>query len=245
MKQPGYQERAYRGAFKGADLVYFGVCVMETDLLIGAKSDLTKEAGAVVRKYRRQLEEYIARQPKFLTSLEPVEPLPGAPDIAVRMCTAAKAAGVGPMAAVAGAFSQIVGEELLAWTDEVIVENGGDIYIKSNIGRIAGIYAGESSLSGRLGVMVPSAVSPLGICTSSGTVGHSLSFGKADAAVILAKDAYLADAVATAVCNRVKTPEDISAAIEFGSTIEGVIGIVIIIGDKLGAWGKAELIKLT
>ena len=241
MKKPGYQERAYRDAFKGADLIYFDVRVMETDLRIGAKRDLAMEAESAVRKYRRQLEAYIGLQPDFLTSLAPIEPFPGAPEIALKMCAAAKLAGVGPMAAVAGAFSQLVGEELLAWTDEVIVENGGDIYMKTSVERIAAIHAGENPLSGKFGIVVSPAVSPIGICTSSGTVGHSLSFGKADAAVILAKDAFIADAAATAVCNRVQTADDITEALNFGMGIESVIGIVIIIGEEIGVLGQVEL----
>ena len=157
---------------------------------------------------------------------------------------AAKSAGVGPMAAVAGAISEYVGHALLEHVDEVIVENGGDIFIKSNRDRKMGIYAGESPLSNRLAVAVKAEDTPLGICTSSGSVGHSTSFGNADAVVIFSADTALADAVATRVGNMVRTKEDIGKAIEFAQGVSGVEGVVIVIGDGLGGWGKFEFVPV-
>jgi ApbE superfamily uncharacterized protein (UPF0280 family) len=123
----------------------------------------------------------------------------------------------------------------------VIVENGGDIFLKIASKRIVGIYAGDSPLTGKVGLEINPKDTPLGVCTSSGTVGHSLSFGKADAVVITADSAALADAAATAVCNRVKQPEDINSAIELGRRIPGLKGIVIIMGSSIGAWGDVKL----
>jgi ApbE superfamily uncharacterized protein (UPF0280 family) len=145
------------------------------------------------------------------------------------------------MAAVAGAVSELVGFELLNYSDEIIVENGGDIFIKTNSKRKVGIYAGKSPLSEKIAIEIAPERTPIGICTSSGTVGHSLSFGKADAAVILAKDTFLCDAVATATGNRVKASGDIESAIEFAAGIDGVEGVLVIVGDKIGAWGDISL----
>ncbi len=239
-----YEERKYRNLFKAANLEYFNVCVRETDLQIAAHSNLHDLALSLVRKYRLQLEVYIKLQPVFLTSLVPVSPLPGAPDIAISMCEAAKKAGVGPMAAVAGAISEAVGKELLKHSPEVIVENGGDIFIKTNSVRKIGIYAGLSPLSQKIAVEIEPGRTPVGICTSSGTVGHSLSFGKADAAVILARDAALADAAATALGNHVKCADDMERALEFAASIEGVEGALVIVGDRLAAWGDITLAKM-
>jgi len=236
-----YEERKYRDLFRGINLEFFDVCVMETDLRIGAASNVYEEAHRAVLKYREQIETYIRLQPQFLTSLQPVCCLPGAAEIIRRMCAAAELAGVGPMAAVAGAVSEMVGNDLLRLTPEIIVENGGDIFMKSRQVRKIGIYAGTSPLSEKISLVVSPEKTPVGICTSSGTVGHSLSFGRADAAVILARDAFLADAVATATGNRVREPADIDAALEFASGIPGVTGALIIIGDKLGAWGDVVL----
>jgi hypothetical protein len=145
------------------------------------------------------------------------------------------------MAAVAGAVAEFVGRELLEFSPEIIVENGGDIFLKINRKRIVGIYAGDSPLTGKLGLEINPQDTPLGVCTSSGTVGHSLSFGKADAVVVMAGSATLADAAATAICNKVKKPDDINGAIEIGRNIAGLKGIVIIIGSSIGVWGDVKL----
>lgn len=238
-----YEERVYRNLFKGIKLEFFDVYVDETDLRIGAQKNLYKEALEAVKRYREVLKEYIRIQPEFLTSLKPVECLADAPLIARKMCEAAYKAGVGPMAAVAGAFSELIGLELLKYSDEIIVENGGDIFIKSNINRRVGIYAGKSPLSEKLAINIEPNRMPIGICTSSGTVGHSLSFGKADAAVILSKDTFVSDAGATAVGNMVKDSGHIEKALEFAASIPGVEGAVIIVGDKMGVWGEVKLTK--
>lgn len=239
-----FEERLYRNRFKGINLTFFNVCILETDLCIGACSDLHEQAYNIAGKYRLQIEEYVKSHPDFLTSLIPVEPAPGAPYIITAMCGAARKAGVGPMAAVAGALSEVTGKELLRLSDEVIVENGGDIFMSTKAVRRVGIFAGKSPLSEKLALEIMPEKSPLGICTSSGTVGHSLSFGKADAALVVSADTFLADAVATALGNRVNSPEDMEAALEFASGVEGVEGALVIIGDKLGAWGDIKLASI-
>jgi len=236
-----YQPRTYRHWIKGRDLVSFDVVVKETDLHIRAPVNLTRPAYRLVRKYRNMLERYIDRHPLFLTTLEPLAPADDAPRIVKAMSEATAAVGVGPMAAVAGAIAQFVGEELLAFTSEVIIENGGDIYLKTTEKRVVGIYAGDSPLTGKLGLEVQPDETPLGICTSSGTVGHSLSLGKADAVVILAQSAILADAAATAVGNIVVLPEDINRGIELARSVQGLKGVVIIVRSVLGAWGDIRL----
>jgi ApbE superfamily uncharacterized protein (UPF0280 family) len=146
------------------------------------------------------------------------------------------------MAAVAGAMAQFVGRDLLSLTPNVIVENGGDIFLKCKDNINIGIFAGESPLSDRLAIRVGPEEMPVGICTSSATVGPSLSLGRADAVCVRSSSAALADAAATAVGNRVKTKKDIKKALAFGSQIKDVRGILIILGDELGVWGEMELI---
>lgn len=242
VKSQLYVPRTYRHQIKDTDLVSFTVTVQESDLFIRANSNLHDKALRLIRKYRKQLESYIARNPLFLTSLEPLTLGEDAPVIAKEMAVAAAKASVGPMAAVAGAVAEFVGKELLEFSPEIIVENGGDIYIKSNKKRTIGIYAGSSPLSGKIGIEIQAAETPLGICTSSGTVGHSLSFGKTDAAVVLAKSAAFADAAATAIGNIVKTSEDIPKAIDLAQQLNDIQGIIVIIGDKMGVWGKVRLV---
>lgn len=234
----------YRRLHHGADLTYFDVKVEQTDLCVGAARDLSREAMDLVRMCRDTLTAWIRSHEDFLTSLEPLDMPTKAPPLIASMYRAARSAGVGPMAAVAGTVAQAVGEGLTAQSPNVIVENGGDIYLAGDRDRTIGIYAGASPLSNKVGVKITADQLPLGICTSSGTVGHSLSFGKADAVMVLSPDAALADAAATAAANRVRTPRDIQHALDFLSGIPGITGAVAVAGDKMGAWGAIELCRL-
>ncbi|MBP1708227.1 MAG: putative cytosolic protein [Deltaproteobacteria bacterium] len=239
-----YEERTYRNLVKTDDLLKFEIMVKETDLLVRAKKDLSRETREAVLTYRHQLEAYIATHHEFAHSLVPLDEDPYAPRIVQEMIQTSRCANVGPMAAVAGAVAEFVSKDLLKLSEEVIVENGGDIYMATSRERTIGIYAGESPLSLKVGILVRAEDSPLGICTSSGTVGPSLSFGTADAICILSKSAALADAAATAVGNRVKTKKDIESGLEAGKNIEGILGTLIIIGDRMGAWGNISLVQL-
>jgi ApbE superfamily uncharacterized protein (UPF0280 family) len=182
-----YQPRTYRHCVSSLDLVSFSVVVGETDLHISASSDLTDEARRLIIKYRNLLEGYIKEQPLFLSALEPLPAAQGAPSIVKEMVRAAHQTGVGPMASVAGAIAHYVSSELLELSPELIIENGGDILLRSKRERTVAIYAGDSPLSGKIGLKIKDAATPLGVCTSSGTVGHSLSFGRADAVVAVAR----------------------------------------------------------
>jgi len=239
-----HEERTYRNLVKTDDLVNFEVIVKETDLLVRARKDLSRETRESVLKYRHQLETYIAMHPEFAGSLVPLDEDPYAPRIVQEMIRTSRCANVGPMAAVAGAVAEFVSKDLLTLSEEIIIENGGDIYLATSKERTIGIYAGDSPLSLKIGVLIQTEDSPLGICTSSGTVGPSLSFGKADAICILSKSAALADAAATAVGNRVKARKDIESGLETGKTIEGVLGTLIIIGERMGVWGNIRLVQL-
>lgn len=236
-----YEPRYYRCWTQATDLVSFRVVVRETDLYIAARTNLKRKALRLATKYRRTLEQYIAQQPGFLTATEPLPLNPEAPQIVATMLRAARETGVGPMAAVAGAIAGAVGADLLPFSPEVIVENGGDIYLRSLHKRVIGIYAGDSPLSGMIGVEVVGDGDPVGVCTSSGTVGHSLSYGRADAVITIAPDTTLADAAATAIGNLVQGSGDIELALKRAKTISGLRGAVIIVGREMGAWGDIRL----
>jgi ApbE superfamily uncharacterized protein (UPF0280 family) len=224
-----------------ADLVSFQVTLKETELFVRAGKNLRRQTVRLVAKYRDMLERYIRQQPVFLTALQPVTVADTAPDIVKEMAQAAQQTGVGPMAAVAGAIAEFVGQELLPSSPELIIENGGDIYLSSRRERVVGIYAGTSPLTGRIGLVCRGEDTPLGICTSSGTVGHSLSYGRADAVIAVSRSTALADAAATAIGNLIINPEDIPAGIEFAQGIDGLAGVVIIQGEKIGLWGDLQL----
>lgn len=236
-----YQPRTYRHWVKSKDLFSFRVVVKETDLAIRASSNLQSKAHKLVLKYRRLLEGYIKRNPAFLTSLDPLPPDDNAPRIVQAMLESAVKTGVGPMASVAGAINEFAGNELIALSPELIIENGGDIFLSCQEKRIVGIYAGQSPFTGNIGLEIAAEETPLGICTSSGTVGHSLSYGQADAVIALAGSCTLADAAATAIGNLIQQPTDIEKGIEFGREIEGLAGLLIINGENIGFWGNVKL----
>ena len=240
-----YEPRTYRHWIKDRDLTSFNIVVKETDLYIRASTNLKRKAHKLVLKYRNTLERYIGQHPLFLTSHEPLPIDENAPRIVKAMSESAARVGIGPMASVAGAIAEFVGNELLAFSPEIIVENGGDIYLKSLKKRLVGIYAGKSPLTGKIGLEINEADTPLGICTSSGTVGHSLSYGKADAVIVLSRSATLADAAATAIGNLIKQAGDIPSGIEFAKGIDGLKGVIIIKDDDVGLWGDVKICQLS
>lgn len=249
MTRKGYSHRHYRSLHQARDITYFEVKLKETDLAIGVDresfaQELVDLAEKEVIKLRGDLETYIILSPEFRTSFIPVPALPGAPPIVRTMIQAATRAGVGPMAAVAGAIAEAVGKRLEKYVREVIVENGGDIYINGGKDRIIAIFAGESPFSNRIAVRVKAGETPLGICTSSGTVGPSVSLGRADAVVIKSAETALADAVATGAGNLVKDGEDLVNALDYARAIEGVQGVLLVRGEELAAWGNIEIVPL-
>lgn len=246
IKNYPYHERNYRLKYTAKDLYYYNVKVKESDLAIGVdimsySDSLVSLCEKKLRQVRQIIEDYIAQHPDFKTSLVPIKLQPGAPEIIRYMSDAALMADVGPMAAVAGVVAQEIGIELMNYTQEVLVENGGDIYINTKLERNIAVFAGESPFSHKIGIKVYPEEGPLGICTSSGTVGPSLSFGQADAVVVKAQSTPLADAVATAAGNIVSTPDDFIKAIDLVKGIPGIQGILIIQKDQMAVWGNMEI----
>lgn len=235
------EERLYRSLINKDYLISYRLKIKESDLLISSDSDLSVPAEKSLIQHRQFLETYINAHPEFATSLLPLSDDNLAPPIVREMIRRTKICGVGPMASVAGAVAEFVGRDLLAKTENLIVENGGDIFLSSRRKSTIAVYAGESPLSFNVNIIVKPEETPLGICTSSATVGPSLSFGKADAVCVLSKSATLADAAASAIGNRVKKKADIRNALDYGRNIPGVSGVVIILGKDLGVVGEVEL----
>ena len=239
-----HQERTYRNLFHSAKLLSYKVVVKETDLLVYTEKKLEHETRELVLKLRGYVEAFIKTHPEFATSLIPCHLDGPASNIVEDMATAGKIAGVGPMAAIAGAIAEHVGFGLLKLTDQVIIENGGDIFIKTNMPVTVGIFAGKSPLSMNIGILVNCGRKPLAVCTSSATVGHSLSLGKADAVCVVADSCSIADAVATSIGNKVQSKADIENAVASGKRMREIRGIAVIVGDKVGMWGDLELVPL-
>jgi len=237
-------KRTYRTQVPRDHLVSFRTVVMETDLMIRADSDLAAACRDLVLRCRGYIENYIADHGEFATTLAPW-PISGPlPAIIKEMVIAGNHAGVGPMAAVAGAVAEHVGRGLLVQSREVVVENGGDLFIKLEKPATVGIYAGKSPLSMKVGVKVDSTAKPVAVCTSSGTLGHSLSFGKADAVTVISDSCCLADAAATSICNCIDSPAAVADAIEYGRSIKHVRGLIVIYGKTMGVWGEVDIERL-
>lgn len=239
-----YKKRTYRHINPPTGLVRFEVIVQETDLSVYARQSMETTARELVLQSRGIIEAYIRQFPRFARTLSPWVIAGPAPPIIREMAEAGENAGVGPMAAVAGVVAQYVGKGLLADSPEVIVENGGDIFVSVSRPVTVGILAGHSSAGRKLGIRITPGSHPMGICTSSGTVGHSLSLGRAEAVTVISTSCPVADAAATAVANHVQTPKDIRPAVDWAQTIPGVEGVVIIHGDNVAVWGNLDLVPI-
>lgn len=233
----------YRGALRGGRLVRFEVSVKESDLLVFAERDLSGAVRDILIDERARLERYIREVPGFQHSLVPLAVPVSAPRIVREMAAAGAACGVGPMAAVAGAVCDAVARALGGQTGELLIENGGDLFVRVARERVVGIFAGGGG-GPRLGLRVRPGRGGPGICTSSGRIGHSLSLGDSAAATVVAASSALADAAATAVGNRVRGAQGVRAGLAAARGVPGVLGAVILRGGELGAWGDVELVDL-
>ena len=239
-----FLDRTYRDFRSDGKWVTSAVVCKETDLYIRAEKDLSEQAFPAILQAREDIESYIRKHPDFRTSLAPLPFDPQAPPIVQDMLLASTRASVGPMASVAGAIAENVGKSLQAFSSEVVVENGGDVFLTTRSETTVGIFAGRSPLSMRMGMRIPPEETPCGICTSSGRVGPSLSFGKADAVTVWASSTALADAAATALANRILTPEDIEPSLAQAREIHGLKAALAILEDRIGLWGPVELVRL-
>lgn len=243
MFRTGLGERQYREEQSPGGLVTFRAVVDETDLWVAAHEDLTDFALGSIKQHRAEVEEYIAEHPAFASALKPwVVEVPGN-SLVSRMTDAATAVGIGPMAAVAGTIAEAVARDLSRLSEQVMVENGGDLYIVGGETRRVGIWAGHSPLTNRVGLEIQPG-DGTAVCTSSGTVGPSLSFGKADAAIVISPSGALADAAATELGNRVSGPDDMESALGWALSVTGVTGAVVIKGEAIGIKGNVQLIPI-
>ena len=207
--------------------------------------------------HRKLLEEYVSKNRHFLNSFSPIKVNTNVRIINI-MVEVAEMCDVGPMASVAGALADLMLESMkLRKINQVVesspckvalVENGGEIAVDSEEPIKIALYAGENELNLNLGFMINKKDCPLGIGTSSATVGHAISLGQADAVTVFAKNSALADAAATKICNSVKDPDiekSIKKGLDVANDIEGIIGTFISRENKVGQTGKLpQLIKI-
>jgi len=203
-----------------------------------------REIFGIVVEERSKIEKEIAKNLLFKYSLEPIEinkEINALPGIIKKMLYAARCANVGPMASVAGAITEILCEKLINKFDAGIIENGGDIALFGDRDFKVKIYAGNSVFSNKFFISLnPAKLFPnkiLGICTSSSSVGPSISFGDSDATTVIANSPAIADAFATSLGNLVKNEKKgLEKVIEYTKKINKIYGICIIVKDKIGVW---------
>lgn len=246
-----YQPRTYREKIGWHRFQSFSVVYLETDLWIGYTThdrprppeEVKSAAFELIQELRRDIDAYVRADDSFLNALTPYRPSARPPALVKKMFQASQKAGVGPMAAVAGAIAEAVGRKLKKrfWLNEIVVENGGDVFLDVQKPCLIAIQAGASPLSGRIGLEINQRFAPIGVCTSSGTVGPSLSFGRADAVTIACLETALADAYATYFGNRVRGPADLESILDEIDCFPDIIAGLIIVGDRLGLRGALPL----
>lgn len=212
-----------------------------TDLFITSDRDILKELKSPVLSFYKEIEKIISGDPIFERSLVPVEIKNHYSPFIKKMCYAAGIFGVGPMATVAGAICDRIAESIAHSCRFLMIENGGDIFIKSASGVKVGLYSSSSYFLDRLNVEFDAEQTPCGICSSSGSMGHSLSLGSSDLVTIMSDSTIQADAAATAVANFIKEQDDIEKAISQYKKNKEIKGMVIIKGDRIGIWGAIQL----
>jgi len=220
----------------------------ESDVTIISESKIAiREAKKSLVYNRKILEKYLKKNNKFLTSFLPIK-ITTEFEIINLMSTASVLCDVGPMAAVAGAFADIMLNRMKMEDDPdyipakiALVENGGEIAVDSEKDMKIALFAGYNELNLNIGFLIEKKNSPLGIGTSSATIGHAISLGQADAVTIFARDATLADAAATRIANLVKgvdVEKSIKNALDAAEDIDGVFGAFISRENKVGQVGK-------
>lgn len=223
----------------------FQVVLEQTDLMVTAETDLSGPMLDMARVLRGELKNYMLTHPGFCESLVPFPVQDDAPEIVREMARASALANVGPMAAVAGTIAQLLAERFAPLSPNLIVENGGDIFMRSTRKRTVALL-GDPQSGARLGLALAPRDFPVSLCASSATIGHSLSLGKGELVVVRSRSAALADAAATALANLIDTADDLdlllARARKMGSL--GVEGVFAQAGGRLGVWGKMELVAL-
>jgi hypothetical protein len=235
-----YQARLYRLLHKSQfslEIVY-----KESDIYLDCSKPLEKNfVKGLVKKYYEEIEKYAKDNPRFLTSLSPLEEDKAAPPIVQEMISASKISGIGPFSSVAGAISWYIGKDLANFCDEIILENGGDLFLKINEDKRVGLYLGEGIIPQMLTIKIKKRGYPFGICSSSSRIGHSLNFGRADLVTVIASNSILADTFATSFSNRVKRAKDVDNLFTEARTYPFIQGLIVVFGGKITMWGDLEL----
>ena len=238
---PDSDRNIYRNNVKTGEKYNWKITYHYSDLLLSSDKDIAGLIEEPLKEIYCFLHGCFKEDPAFLKSLSPVSIKPDYPEIIKKMCLLSSKFNVGPMAAVAGTVNEFLAEKMNKYCGSLIIENGGDLYLRSKKDRILGIYVKNKYFKDSISIRIKSENMPCGVCASSGTFGHSLSLGKCDLAVVLSKSAITADAAATAVANSISCKDDILKSIKHFRNCRGIDGLLIIKEDQIGLWGNIEL----
>ena len=236
-----YEERFYRSQISSN--FKLEISFKESDLLICSDKQIDKtRAQSLLVKYYSQVERYVKTNPSFQNSLKSIPDDEDAPNIIREMIQASRLSGIGPFSSVAGAIAKYVGAELLMECSEIIIENGGDIFLKINQDKRLGVYLGDNFKGvSNLTLKLHKRKEPFGIASSSALIGHSLNFGKADLLTIVSNNPIIADTFATALSNKIQNTQDAEKILKQAKDMAEIEGILIAFGDKIFIWGDLEL----
>ncbi|MGC9367622.1 MAG: UPF0280 family protein [bacterium] len=243
--------RQYRYQVKSENLEKFLVCYKQSDLWIG----IDKQSYQLIYpdliyrklvKLRHLFETHVAKYPDFKSSLTPIIPPADAEPMITHLYQLSEKVGVGPLAGIAGCFAQQIGEFIIKKLGgkQLIVENGGDIYINGKQTSQVLIFSQKSKLTHTFSIEITPDITPCGVCTSSGKYGHSKNLGKADSVTVICGDAVMADLLATALSNEIKSARDIEKVLEWSEKIDEIIFIAIIFNQHIGFRGKCNIYPL-
>ena len=239
-----YTDRSiYRKNISAGGKYSYRLTYKYTDIYITCDKDISDRISEPVIRFYSQLEEVISNEKRFGESLIPLAIKKDYPSAVKNMCLSASVFNVGPMAAVAGAMCDAIAASLKDYCSFLMIENGGDAYIKSSRDIKAALFTGSSHFPQNLNIIISPLEMPCGLCSSSGMMGHSLSLGKSDLVTVMSKTATMADAAATAIANSIRSKQDVDMAVEKYVKYEEVKGLVILKDDRLAIWGDIQLIQ--
>jgi ApbE superfamily uncharacterized protein (UPF0280 family) len=241
--RPDTDKSIYRNKISSRQKYNWRILYKYSDIFVSSDRDVSSKLKKLTKEIYSVLESHMKEDPSFKKSLSPVESKPQYHYVIKTMCAKSALFNVGPMAAVAGAVCDFIASGLDSFCRCLIIENGGDVYIKSDKDIDVGVYLRNRHFADKIYLRIKADDMPCGLCSSSGSFGHSLSMGKSDLVTILAESTISADLAATSVANNINSPKDILKTINSYKTIKGIKGILIIKDDKLGIWGNIELME--
>jgi ApbE superfamily uncharacterized protein (UPF0280 family) len=241
-RDPYYTDRSiYRRNISAAGKYSYRLRYKYTDIYITSDRDISGKISQPVITFYSQLENVLSSDKQFGKSITPLSIKKDYPPAVKEMCLSSSIFNVGPMAAVAGAVCDTIAESLKDDCNFLMIENGGDVYIKSSEDIRAGLFTGSRHFPQNINIVISSQAMPCGLCSSSGMMGHSLSLGKSDLVTVMSETSAIADSAATAIANAINSKPDVDKAIKKYSKYEQVRGLIIIKDDRLAIWGDLQL----